>query len=153
MPAAWQCAQRTAANLIERAWKSPPPLASFEYRATHDVLSLTILLLASAREQREDLLCAAAAVVDYDLEWALWCSTALAQAPAHLSPADFDAANSAWEWLTHSRLFGDDPFYRPGGYADAATRSGAGLTIGVALVGWTLLDGLGAGRRPPRNPR
>jgi hypothetical protein len=135
VPYIWPSARRTAALLIERAWASPPAAASFEYRATHDVLALTVLLTEfgnTGAEHRHDRLCMVMGRLEYDLEWALWCSDQLARAPARLAATDLDEAVAAWKWLTHSRLLHGSLARRPATYTGTTTRAGAGVSVGVA---------------------
>lgn len=143
MPGTWSCTQHTAALLIQRTWIPPLATASFEYRTTHDVLALTILLATadtSTAGHWHDQLSAIKTVLEYDLEWALWCSNQLTQAPAHLPANDLDAAISKWTWLTQSHLLSGELSHRPGTYTGTATHPGAGVSIGVALAHRTLLN-------------
>jgi hypothetical protein len=137
VPITWPCAQRTAARLIEQASTSPPVTASFEYRATHDVLAVTILLASAAtaaKDPCDDQLRAMKALLEHDVEWALWCSDVLSQAPVHLSVTDLGPAISAWTWLTRTCLLSESLSHGPGACTVAATHPGAGLSIGVALA-------------------
>jgi len=137
VPITWPCAQHTAAGLIVQASTSPQTPSRFEYRATHDVLALTILLTsadAPAKKSWDDQLRVMMALLEYDVEWALWCSGLLLRAPACLSASDLGAASSAWTWLTRSRLLSGSLSHRLGASTGTETHPGSGLTIGVALA-------------------
>jgi hypothetical protein len=147
MPITWPCTQHAAARLIRRAWTPPPAKESFEYRATGDVLALTILLTSFMAPVKEDWggrLCMMKAVLECDVEWALWCSSHLAQAPAHLSVTDLGAASSAWAWLTRSRLLAGGLSRRFDACAGTAAYPGAALSIGVALARRTCVQPVSA---------
>ena len=147
MPITWPRAQHAAAWLIGRAWISPPVKESFEYRATSDVLALTILLTsatAPVKEQWGDRLCTMKALLEYDVEWALWCSGCLSQASAYIPVTDLAAASSAWTWLIRSRLLFGGFSHRIGVCADTAAHQGVGLSIGVDLAHRTCAQSISA---------
>ncbi|MFK0223869.1 hypothetical protein ACIQWN_37530 [Streptomyces vinaceus] len=127
MSLSWLCAQETARIFIEEDGTFAPE-ASFEYRATHDVLALSVLLsCSSSAEQGERR--AVRGLVDNDVEWALWCENRLMRGALTLSPTDLALAIAAWQWLAGSRLIGGT-FHlqecRP-----TAMLSGVGVTVGV----------------------
>ncbi|MFH8533784.1 hypothetical protein ACH4GE_35855 [Streptomyces tendae] len=136
MPLAWLCAQDGAGRLLARS-QAPWRLPSFEYRATHHVLALTLLLTCPS-EALPGLGGADAGtlrtLVSDDVEWALWCHTTLTTGTGGLSSADRVAADGAFHWLTSSRLLGGSLDDALGAWTATATRLGAGVGVGVMLA-------------------
>ncbi|MEU9337094.1 hypothetical protein AB0D49_28665 [Streptomyces sp. NPDC048290] len=136
VPLAWLCAQDSASRLLAHGqplWSQ----ASFEYRAAHDVLALTLLFTcppgASPGFTPADLGAMHARVAD-DVEWALWCHAHLDAGTWSLAPADWTLARVAFRWLESSRLLGGSPDATLGICAATATRHGAGVSVGVTLA-------------------
>ncbi|MGW1561939.1 hypothetical protein ACWCQ1_36210 [Streptomyces sp. NPDC002144] len=134
MPLAWLCAQDSASRLLTHS-QEPWPQASFEYRAVHDVLALTLLftcpleaLLAFSPADFE----AAHALVTDDVEWAVWCQARLDT--GDLPPADREPAARTFRWLAASRLLGGSLDEARGICVSTATYRGAGVTAGVTLA-------------------
>jgi|HubBroStandDraft_6_1064221.scaffolds.fasta_scaffold11124_4 hypothetical protein len=105
-PLAWFSARDISLALImatEPAW----PRASFEHRAAHDVLALTLMLGGTAGIARgpaaSDLRRLQRLLAD-DVEWAAWCQGSLDRPPVGPTVADTEMACSAWRWLARSRL-------------------------------------------------
>jgi hypothetical protein len=91
VPLAWFTAEQTAHELIAGRL----PMATFEYRATRDVLALTIYLLPEPA--RPDM------IRDHLIHgWPAWCQSRLAEHPACL---DLTFARAARRWL-RQRLLG-----------------------------------------------
>jgi len=133
-PLPWPCAQENALALLtvgESRW----PRASFEHRAAHEVLALTLMLSGTAAMGH------ALAVSDRanlqrlladDVGWAVWCQGSLDHPPSGLTAADIEMARSAWSWLTHSRLLGG---YLPDICSQGvAVCPGMGVALGVAMA-------------------
>jgi hypothetical protein len=99
VPMAWFWAESVAEDLILRM-DSPAPLNPFGFRATHNVLSLTMLLSGIARCAHD--LAVGQLEVIRDLvsmggTWVDWCDSRLSDADA---PAPCLAlAQRAWRWL------------------------------------------------------
>ncbi|WP_331764692.1 hypothetical protein [Streptomyces anthocyanicus] len=134
MPLAWLCAQDSASRLLADS-QAPWPQASFEYRAVHDVLALTLLftcpleaLLAFSPEDFD----AAHTLVTDDVEWAVWCQGRLDD--GDLSPADRELAASTFRWLAASRLLGGSLDEIRGICTATAACRGAGVSVGVTLA-------------------
>ncbi|MFC8277547.1 hypothetical protein ACFUJR_34430 [Streptomyces sp. NPDC057271] len=126
---AWLCAQESARILIEEGGVSWPQ-ASFEYRATHDVLALSVLL---ARLDAEDELQlerrALRGLLDNDVEWATWCESRLMCGASALSLPDLAVAGAAWRWLAGSRLLGGS--LQAQVCQETAMCRGVGVSVGV----------------------
>jgi hypothetical protein len=124
VPVAWLWAQDTASALITasgRDW----PRASFELRATHDVLALTIILAGLTGSAAHPTDCDLGVLGDLladDVAWAVWCQGRLDNPEPVLIAADADMARSAWLWLTRSKLLG-------GEFQDSF--NGVGVSLGV----------------------
>jgi len=134
VPMAWFCAQDMASSLI-RTGGLPWPQASFEFRATHDVLALTSLFTRVATAEsaaRRDLLRAQRTLVDHDIGWALWCEDRFSDPCGDITMADMRSARGAWRWLTRSRLLGGTPHDGHHTCEVIAGCQGAGLSVGVA---------------------
>ncbi|MEV2235403.1 hypothetical protein AB0H69_43550 [Streptomyces phaeochromogenes] len=134
MPLAWLCAQDSARRLLAHS-QAPWPQASFEYRAPHDVLALTLLFTCPL----EVLLAfspggfdAAHALVTDDVEWAVWCQGRLDV--GDVSPADRELAARTFRWLAASRLLGGSLDEARGICTATGTCRGAGVSVGVTLA-------------------
>ncbi|MGW2562289.1 hypothetical protein ACWCXB_24130 [Streptomyces sp. NPDC001514] len=135
VPMAWLCAQEAASRLLAPSGAYRPQ-ASFEYRAAHDVLALTLLFRgrdsvpsespAGRRELRT--------LVADDVAWAVWCQARLGPGSPDLSCADRDLAGRAWGRLTASRLLGGSLDDALGACANTATCRGAGVSVGLAVA-------------------
>ncbi|WP_331747820.1 hypothetical protein OIA45_48190 (plasmid) [Streptomyces chartreusis] len=117
------------------------PQASFEYRATHDVLALSVLLACPNPVGQGDRR-ALRALVDNDVEWALWCESQLTCGALALSSPDLALAGAAWRWLANSRLLGGS--FHVQACQETATRSGVGVSVGVTQARRLLNRFLGA---------
>jgi hypothetical protein len=133
-PLSWLCAQENALALItvgESRW----PRASFEHRAAHEVLALTLMLSAAAAmghglsaSDRANL----QRLLADDVGWAVWCQGSLDHPPSGLTAADIEMARSSWSWLTHTRLLGGSlPEICSRGLA---VRPGMCVSLGVAMA-------------------
>lgn len=135
-PLAWLCAQDSASRLLAHSQMSWTQ-ASFEYRAAHDVLALTLLLTCPPEAlpgfSPADMPPLRALVID-DVEWALWCRTTLDVGACGMPPADREAADSAYRWLTSSRLLCGSLDEALGVCVATANRRGAGVSVGVTLA-------------------
>ncbi|GJF35087.1 hypothetical protein KNE206_77870 [Kitasatospora sp. NE20-6] len=152
VPLAWLCAQEAARRLIA-AGTASWPRASFEYRATHDVLALTLILegvtasfFGPTSHEIADLLVR----LEDDVAWALWCQAELGSTGAAvLSRSDRAFAVATLRWLVSSRLLAgsfqdsDDPC------GASAKCHGVGLSTGVAQA-YRLLDEQRVRRQPDR---
>lgn len=119
------------------------PQASFEYRATHDVLALSVLLARLESEGEPQLEWRALrGLLDNDVEWALWCESQLMCGASAFRSPDLVVASSAWRWLAGSRLLG--------GSLQAQVRQemtmcrGVGVSVGVTQARCLLDKSLGA---------
>jgi hypothetical protein len=133
-PLAWLSAQDISLALImatEPAW----PRASFEHRAVHDVLALTLMLGGTAgiaRGPAASDLRVLRRLLANDVEWAVWCQDSLDHPPTLLTVADTEMARSAWRWLARSRLLeGSIQCMRLPGVASCP---GMGVPSGVAAA-------------------
>lgn len=136
VPVAWLRAQDGASRLIMHSgacW----PQASFEYRAVHDVLTLTLLFagrdtpLLNVNQAQPDAL---RPLVADDVEWAVWCQGCLDPGVPDLPRADKELATRAFRYLAASRLLGGSLDEALDIRAVTATCRGAGVSIGVALA-------------------
>lgn len=136
VPLAWLCAQDGAGRLLARS-EAPWPPGSFEYRAVHDVLALTLLFACPVEALpgvgSTDLRALRAVVAD-DVEWAVWCQERLDVGAWDLPPTDRKPAGRAFHWLAASRLLGGSVDEATGICAAAAACRGAGVSVGVALA-------------------
>ncbi|MFJ5036096.1 hypothetical protein ACIQB5_51015 [Streptomyces sp. NPDC088560] len=135
VPIAWLSAQDSASRLLDETgacW----PAASFEHRAVHDVLALTLLFAArfeAPSDSCEDLGLLQALVAD-DVEWAVWCQGRLGLADSDLSRSDRERAERTFRWLTDTRLVAGSLSDTLGVCALSAPFRGAGVSVGVALA-------------------
>jgi hypothetical protein len=151
VPLAWLCAQDSASQLLAHS-QAPWPQASFEYRAAHEVLALT-LLFSCPSEALPGFspagLGTLRALVTDDVEWALWCHATLDVGACGMSSADRKVADSAFRWLTSSRLLGGSLDEALGVCTATATCRGSGVSVGVMLA----RRALGSwARKHPSNP-
>jgi hypothetical protein len=136
VPVAWLCAQDGAERLLAGS-TACRAVGAFEYRAVHDVLSLTLLFsgrLPTARAFSPGELRLLRALVADDVEWALWCQGRLALGVPELPRADRDLAVRALGRLAAGRPPGGLPPDTPAVCAFAATLPGAGVWVGMALA-------------------
>jgi hypothetical protein len=149
VPIGWWWAEHVAEDLIA-AHEGPVSPATFQFRATRDVLALTLFLTGTAGKADDlpasyleliaDRLCDAA-------DWLAWCRSRLGRQVAATGVADADLAfaRNAWRWLGRSRMLaGLDVAGR--GCDDAlASCLGAGCRIGLhqarRIVGGRLTGG------------
>lgn len=136
VPLAWLCAQDSASRLLAHS-QAPWPQTSFEYRAAHDVLALTLLFTCPPEAlpgfSPADLGTLPTLVTD-DVEWALWCHATLGADARGLPPADRKLAGNAFHWLTSSCLLGGSLEETLGICTATATCRGAGVSVGVTLA-------------------
>lgn len=140
IPLLWLCAQDTARVLIEEGGPSWPQ-ASFEYRATHDVLALSVLLACPGSEEELERR-ALRRLVDNDVEWAMWCESRLTCGAPALSSPDLAVASAAWQWLAGSRLLGGS--FQVQVCQETAMCRGVGVSVGVTQARRLLDRFLGA---------
>lgn len=136
VPVAWLCAQDGASQLLAQSGVSWPP-ASFEYRAAHDVLALTLLFArrsGAGLELSPGKIGLLRALVADDVEWAVWCQARLNLCPPGLPRADRHLAVRAFRWLAASRLLGGSLSDVVGACTATANCRGAGVSVGVALA-------------------
>ncbi|MFJ7098837.1 hypothetical protein ACIQWL_53585 [Streptomyces mirabilis] len=136
VPVAWLRAQDGASRLIAHSgarW----PQASFEYRAVHDVLALTLLFagrdapLLNVSQAQPGVL---RTLVADDVEWAVWCQGCLDPGVSDLPRADKELATRAFRYLAASRLLGGSLDEALDIRTVTATFRGAGVGVGVALA-------------------
>jgi hypothetical protein len=134
LPLTWLRAEEAACALIA-ARRPGLRKASFEFRATHHVLALTVML-ADAAKLTGNVATHQARILQGlladDVEWAVWCQGQLDDPAPELTVADTELASCAWRWLTHSRLLGGS-FQEPcSPCAAVASFRGVGVALGVA---------------------
>ncbi|WP_143193935.1 hypothetical protein [Micromonospora sp. CB01531] len=104
VPIGWFAAEQAAQNLIIEA-DGMMAVATFEFRATNDVLALT-WLLADIDISSVDLPIASVRLVrahlSVDQRWRAWCRSQLARAA--LTEADLRLARHAWRRLVKGRM-------------------------------------------------
>lgn len=104
VPMAWFWAGSVAEDLILRM-DSPAPLSPFGFRATHNVLSLTMLfsgIASSAHDLAIEQLEVIRDLVSMGGAWVGWCDSRLGDADA---PAPcLGLARRAWRWLLLTSL-------------------------------------------------
>jgi hypothetical protein len=134
VPVAWLCAQDSASALIAaggHGW----PRSSFESRAAHDVLALTVLLTGFGRTgglpAPFELGVLQRLLMD-DVEWAVWCQSVLDGGAPGLTEADVTAAGAAWQWLSHGRLLGGTLVDLCSPCDPVSSLHGVGVSVGVA---------------------
>jgi len=103
VPMAWLCAEFTAENLIASAEGTIAP-ATFEFRATRDVLALTILFSGGIHGPG-DLSAGQLGILRNRLvagqRWLAWCE---AQFDVHtMASTDLGLARKAFRWLARCR--------------------------------------------------
>lgn len=129
VPLAWLCAEDSASRLLVCS-QAPWSQASFEYRAAHDVLALTLVFTCPPGPPA-DLGTPHALLAD-DTEWALWCHARLDTGLCSLQPADKRLAVRAFRGLTSSRLVGGSLDQTLEACAVTVVGRGAGVSVGVA---------------------
>lgn len=136
VPVAWLRAQDRASRLIAHSgafWSQ----ASFEYRAVHGVLALTLLF--SCRDVpryniNQAQLGKLRPLVADDVKWAVWCQGRLNPGVSDLPCADEERATRAFRYLAAGRLLGGSFDVALDMGAVTATSRGAGVSVGVALA-------------------
>jgi hypothetical protein len=106
VPLAWLWAETTAEDLIvageDAAWRG-----TFEFRATRDVLALT-LFLADVDRSSADLPANCLELLRDHLAvatgWLAWCRSRLDGPQAAMGTPDLRLARDAWRWLRRGRL-------------------------------------------------
>ncbi len=145
VPLAWLCAQDSASALIAaggQGW----PRSSFEARALNDVLALTILLAGFGQTgglpTPFELGVLQRLLMD-DVEWAVWCQSALNTGTPGLTDVDATAAGAAWQWLTHGRLLGGTLLSPCSPRGTVSCFHGVAVSVGVVEARKSLGAGLG----------
>jgi len=107
IPIVWLSLEDAADNLILSAYGRISN-ATFDYRATRDVLALSLLLNGHTwgAPSHETLKSMRPYLTDGS-RWWHWCSSNLEFALAALSPAETDLARNAVRWLTGARMLID----------------------------------------------
>ncbi|MFI1398123.1 hypothetical protein [Streptomyces sp. NPDC020681] len=125
----WTCAQAFAYGLISRlrpTWRR----ASMEFRATHDVLTLTLLFI-DRTDPAQAMRCVRE-LVEHDVEWAVWCQAQLICPQDFITTADLDKAERAWQWLAESCLLGGELLGECSPGQASVSMRGVGVALGVA---------------------
>lgn len=115
-----------------RGWSQ----ASFEYRAVHDVLALTLLFTCQGAPQLESShawLDTVTVLTTHDVEWAVWCQERLDGDP-RLADVDKELATDAFRSLAASRLVGGLLDETLDALMVIPTYPGVGLSIGVSIA-------------------
>jgi hypothetical protein len=141
LPVAWWNAEMSAQDVLTSR-STTLAVATFEFRAARDVLALTILLAGlsgpSAGEGRfsDDDAYVLQERLRSDEAWIDWILTALAEpgSPRHIGHTDLRAAQSAWLWLTRSRILGCPSPSRRITMSDSPACKGSGLCAGLRLA-------------------
>jgi len=142
VPIVWLWAEQTAEDLIV-ASDGPVSPATFEFRATRDVLALTLFLTGVAA--RSAVSTRHLAVIRNRLsvtsEWMAWCASRLDGQGVSTDAANLCLARNAWLWLRRSRLL-DAAALTATACCDTVTSTGAGCCLGLhharRIVAWRL---------------
>jgi hypothetical protein len=105
IPIAWLWAEKAAEDLIMATEEAAAP-ATFEFRATRDVLALTLFLASTNRSPVDPPAGSLALIRDYlavTPRWLVWCQSFLAS-PDPAAGTDASLARNAWRWLERGRL-------------------------------------------------
>ncbi|MGI5182483.1 hypothetical protein ACQEVZ_40090 [Dactylosporangium sp. CA-152071] len=106
VPLAWLWAEAAAEDLIV-AGEEAARRDAFEFRATRDVLAMT-LFLADLDRSSADLPANCLELLRDHLAvatgWLAWCRSRLEEPQAAMSTPDIRLAKDAWRWLRRGRL-------------------------------------------------
>jgi hypothetical protein len=128
VPIFWLWAEKVAEDLIAAGHGMQSP-ATFEYRATRDVLALTLFLAEVDRTWADLPVGCLERIRDHMAiapRWLNWCRSGLAAAEVVAGASDMCLARAAWLWLGRGRLLAGP------GFAGLACGHEAGLTAGAA---------------------
>jgi hypothetical protein len=134
VPIAWLWAEQAAEELIATS-DGPLSPATFEFRATRDVLALTLFVTGIAARPG-DLPARDLALIRDRLsvmsDWMAWCGSRLAgKCDRHpTNTANLRLARNAWLWLRRSRML-DGPALPGRACCDTVTSAGAGCRVGL----------------------
>lgn len=131
---AWLRAQDNATRLFARRgggglWHT----GSFEHRSVHDVLALTLLFSRYGSELGPGRIALLRALLADDVEWVVWCQGHLTHDTA-VGPQDVEQAARSLGWLTGSRLLAGSLYDAFNRCTVDASRTGAGVSVGVSLA-------------------
>jgi hypothetical protein len=134
VPLAWLWAETTAEDLIAAGEDAVRP-GTFEFRATRDVLALTLFLAdvdrssaglpANCLQLLRDHLAVASG-------WLAWCRSRLDGPQAATSTPDMGLAKEAWRWLRRGRLLAGPGLNDVACCDDAWSIAGPALPIGLS---------------------
>jgi hypothetical protein len=140
VPVAWLSAETGAEDLIALSAGRVSP-ATFEFRATRDVLALTLFLTAGTSGVRvsTDRLHLLHRQLAVTTQWLVWCQAGLLGTGA-AGGEDLRMARSTWRWLERGRLLPAVP--RSLWLSDhvAGAACGLGLALGRQVVHQRLHD-------------
>jgi hypothetical protein len=132
VPIAWLEAEQVAQDLIAAASDGPVSPARFEFRATRDVLALTLFLTGVAA--RSTVPTRHLEVIRERLsetsEWLAWCTSRLDGPVVSTGAANLRLARNAWLWLQRSRRLDATPLATTA-CCDTVTSTGAGCHLGL----------------------
>ncbi|WP_432992222.1 hypothetical protein [Dactylosporangium sp. CA-233914] len=131
VPRAWLWAETTAEDLIA-AGEDAARRGTFEFRATRDVLALTLFLADADRSPaglRMELLHDHLAVAT---AWLAWCRSRLDGQQAAMRTPDMRLAGDAWRWLRRSRLLAGPGLNDVAGDDDAWWIAGPACRVGLS---------------------
>jgi hypothetical protein len=106
VPILWLWAEKMAEDMIV-ASEGRAPQATFEFRATRDVLTLTLLLADVHRSSADlpvDCLELTRDHLSVTPRWLVWCGSRLDAPNVAAGASDIRLARDAWRWLRRSRL-------------------------------------------------
>jgi hypothetical protein len=146
VPIRWLGAEQTAEDLIVSCEGRVSP-ATFEFRATRDVLALAHFLADAERHPAD--LCLGWLELTHDglaaHRWLAWCRSRLDRADMFIGATDMRMARNAWRWLGRGRLLGG-PAYAGlacGGEGDPV--QGAACCIGLRRARQIIDGGMAEG--------
>jgi hypothetical protein len=131
VPIAWLWAEQTAEDLIA-ASDGPVSPAAFEFRATRDVLALTVFLTGVAAHSTVPTrhLAVIRERLSGTSEWLAWCTSRLDGPVISTHAANLCLARKAWLWLRRSRML-DAAALAATACCDTVTSAGAGRHLGL----------------------
>jgi len=134
VPIFWLWAEQTAEDLVVASQGMGSP-AIFEFRATRDVLALTLFLAEVDRSSADLPVGRLELVRDYLAvapRWLTWCRSRLDAAEAATGASDIRLARDAWRWLGRGRLLAGPALTGLASGDGVASGGGVGSTMGAA---------------------